>query len=340
MKTLFSDPAGAVHLLEGDVGGRPLMLVYLRGRDASLLWDTGCAGDPARFILPQIAQAGGDPAALTWIVNSHTDLDHTGGNAEMKAAAPRALLAAGDADREAAASPDVLFARRYNAYEAAHGIAYDEAARTGIRAASGAGHPLDLTFTSGEQITLSYPAGGDPGWSVRVEALPGHAHGHLGLYDAAHQALYGGDALHGAVYLGLDGTPKLCPTYLHVEEYLSTIARVEARADVHAPAPITTYVGCHWPVAHGADAVRAFCIESRAFVEQAEAAILDVLAGAAAPVSLRALIEACGPRLGSWPRALDIELVFAFNGHMNRLTRLGRVRAHHAPGKVTTYAHA
>ena len=42
MQELFN----GVFMLEGDVGGRPLRLMYLQGETASLLLDTGCANDP------------------------------------------------------------------------------------------------------------------------------------------------------------------------------------------------------------------------------------------------------------------------------------------------------
>src|SRR5947208_393364 len=80
MQQLFD----GVYMLEGEVGGRPLQLVYLKGGTASLLMDTGCAHDPSKFIARQIAEAGGSVADLTWILNTHPDLDHIGGNHEMK----------------------------------------------------------------------------------------------------------------------------------------------------------------------------------------------------------------------------------------------------------------
>jgi glyoxylase-like metal-dependent hydrolase (beta-lactamase superfamily II) len=100
MQQLFN----GVFLLEGEVGGRPLQLIYLRGDLASLLMDTGCAHDPSRFIVPQMRELDGDPSSLTWILNTHSDLDHIGGNHEMKQVAPRAVLACGEADRQSTRS--------------------------------------------------------------------------------------------------------------------------------------------------------------------------------------------------------------------------------------------
>ncbi|MBW4436318.1 MAG: MBL fold metallo-hydrolase [Pleurocapsa minor GSE-CHR-MK-17-07R] len=301
MKKIFD----GVYMLEGDVVGRPLQLMYLRGNRASLLLDTGCAGDPERFIVPQIREAGGDPAALTWIINSHTDFDHTGGNHAMKRIAPRALLACGDDDAEAAADPNELFSVRYDAYREPHGIFYDEGSVRFILGQSGSPEPIDVTFVDGETIRL-----GDD-WEVQVIALPGHADGHIGIYDEKHHALYGADAIHGAVYTGLDGLPKLPPTYLFVDDYLDTIDLIESL-------PLDVYIGCHWPVKRGAE-IAAFCKESRDFVYKADEALMALLAKG--PVTAREACLTLGPILGDWEHTpgLDVELIFAINGHLERL---------------------
>ena len=51
-------------MLEGDVGGRPLQLMYLKESLGSLLLDTGCIHDPTKFIAPQIRAVGGNPSRL------------------------------------------------------------------------------------------------------------------------------------------------------------------------------------------------------------------------------------------------------------------------------------
>lgn len=304
MQTLFEN----VFLLEGEVGGRPLQLTYLRGNRASLLLDTGCAGDPQKFIAPQIREAGGDPSALTWIVNTHPDLDHTGGNYAMKQIAPRVLLACGDADRLACSDPAALLSLRYDAYRADHGIFYEGGQMTWIQTESGTRQSVDVTFVGGEHILLS------DDWEVEIVSLPGHAKGHLGVLDANNRALYGGDAIHGSVYLGFDGTPKLCPTYLHVDDYLNTIRFVE-----HLP--ITTYVGCHWNVKRD-DAIKDFCAESREFVLRADQLLRDLLK---TPHTLRDICLTLAPQLGDWEHtpSLDLELVFALSGHVSRLVERG-----------------
>ncbi|MCP4167568.1 MAG: MBL fold metallo-hydrolase [Chloroflexi bacterium] len=303
MKQLFD----GVYVLEGEVGGRPLQLIYLKGETTSILLDTGCTNDPENFIIPQMQQAGGDPADLTWILITHSDLDHSGGNHQMKQHAPQAILACGDADRAACMGPEQLMALRYDAFRADHQIYYEGGVRQWIVDESGQNQPIECTFVGGERITLSAD------WVVEVVALPGHSKGHVGIFDARHDALYAGDAIHGRVHYGFDGAEKLPPTYLYVDDYLATIRFIE-----HLP--ITTFVGCHWPIKRDRN-IGEFCAESRQFVQQTDQLLRQYLHE---PHTLRETCLALGPQLGHWPRGdVDLELAFALNGHLEQLVDRG-----------------
>lgn len=298
MQQLFD----GVYLLEGEIGGRPLQFIYLKGETASLLMDTGCAHDPTKFIAPQIKQAGGKVEELSWILNTHPDLDHICGNHEMKMLAPRAVLACGEADRFACQGFEWLMRFRYDVYRADHQIFYDGDVLAWLRAEGGDPEPIAATFRGGEHIRLG------PDWEVELIAVPGHAKGHLAVYDPAHHALYGADAIHGRGYRGLDGSMKLCPTYENIDDYLATIRLIEQL-------PIATYVSCHWPIKRGAQ-ISEFCRESRDFVEYAERVLLEHLT---TPQSLREICTRVGPVLGEWPRGTDLELIYALYGHLRQL---------------------
>lgn len=301
-----------VYLINGDVGGRPLALPLLRGDDQSILMDTGCASDVERLIIPALRELSLAPADITYIINTHCDLDHQGGNAAMKRITPRALLGCGREDAEQIADPEVIFARRYDAYRAKHHHFYDADVRDWIMDSLGEAQPVDVTYDGGETIDLS------PDWSVQVLKLPGHSRGHVAVWDERNRTLLAGDAIHGDVYLNFEGEPALCPTYLHVRDYLETIRKIETMQP-------ELYSGCHWQVFRGAE-VLEFCRQSRAFVERAETAILEAISQSAKGLSLTELCFGVGPKLGDWPQEINHELCYAFNGHLEDLVQRGLIR--------------
>jgi glyoxylase-like metal-dependent hydrolase (beta-lactamase superfamily II) len=292
MKQLFDD----VYLLQGQVGARPLYLPVLRGEYGALLLDTGCAEHVNKLILPGFAELGIRPSDLRFVIDTHPDSDHVGGNHGMKLWAPQALLGCGDADRKMIDDPAELFRSRYDAYRP-HGVFYSDELAKNIRRDLGEAQPVDITFRGGERIRLS------PAWDVQVLLLPGHSKGHLGLLDLRHGALFGGDAIQGSVYLDVTGKPALCPTYLYPETYLQTCQLIE-----HLN--LDYYVSCHWPVKQGSE-IAEFCQETRAFVERA-----DLLLRSSGITGLRDACVKLGPQLGKWPEAVHLELAYAMAGHL------------------------
>jgi glyoxylase-like metal-dependent hydrolase (beta-lactamase superfamily II) len=292
MKQLFD----GVYLLEGQVGARPLYLPVFRGDYGALLLDTGCAEHVDRLILPGFAELGIKSDDLKFVISSHPDSDHVGGNSGIKRWAPRTLLGCGDADRRMIDDPDVLFQTRYDAYRP-HGVFYSEQVAKNIKRDLGEAQPVDLTFVGGERIRLSR------NWELQVLLLPGHSKGHLGLLDHRHRTLFGGDAIQGSVYLDVTGKPALCPTYLYPETYLQTCQFIE-----HLD--LDSYVSCHWPIKKDHE-IAEFCQETRRFVERADLLLKDA--------GITDLREAClklGPQLGNWPEPIHLELAYALAGHL------------------------
>jgi glyoxylase-like metal-dependent hydrolase (beta-lactamase superfamily II) len=292
MKQLFD----GVYLLEGQVGVRPLYLPIFRGDYGVLLLDTGCAEHVDGLILPGFAELGIESTDLRFVINTHPDSDHVGGNNGMKRWAPEALLGCGDADREMIDDPVELFRTRYDAYRP-HGVFYSAEIAKNIQRDLGAAQPVDLTFRGGERLRLSRE------WDLEVLLLPGHSKAHLGVLDRRHRALFGGDAIQGCVYLDVSGKPALCPTYLYPETYLQTCQLIEHLDLDH-------YVSCHWPIKKNRE-IAEFCQETRGFVERAELLLRNS--------GITDLREAClklGPQLGRWPEPIHLELAYALAGHL------------------------
>lgn len=300
-----------VYIIEGTVGERPLRLPLLVGDDRTVLMDTGAASDVEGLIKPALAELNLAPDDLSILLITHPDFDHQGGNAALKRDAPNALLACSDADRPLIEDPEVIYDRRYDAYREKHDHYNDAETEDFIMEQLGAPQSVDLTFSGGEQIRL-----GDD-WRVDVVSLPGHSRGHLGVLDRKHDALYGGDAIHGDVYLDTDGNAALPPTYLHVQQYLRTIQFVE-----HLD--IDTYVGCHWSVKTG-DEIAEFCRDSRLYVRRLNELLLGAVRGDGGN-TLTELCHELGPQMGDWPEDVHADMCYAVAGHLRDLTARGVLR--------------
>jgi glyoxylase-like metal-dependent hydrolase (beta-lactamase superfamily II) len=82
------------------LGSRWLQQWIVKGDDGALLLDTGIAGETVpRHIGPALRAAGIEPGAPREVVISRADVDHYGGDAELRRVAPQARLRAHPLDR-------------------------------------------------------------------------------------------------------------------------------------------------------------------------------------------------------------------------------------------------
>lgn len=295
-----------VHRIDAEVGDRPLYLFVFLG-ERRLLLDAGCASTVEEFIRPALGGLGLSPSDLDLLLITHSDLDHQGGADLLKRANPSLWVTCGLLDIPLVSDPDALVARRYAAYGEQHGVRPDERALAWMREQSGGPVRVDVGWTGGELLELG------PGWTVRILHVPGHSAGHLAVYDERSGALFSGDCLQGSVYLGLNGTPKLCPTYTHVDEYLATADMVESLApdELH---------GCHWPPARGTE-VAAFIAETRDYVGYIDRLVRLSLVE---PLTLEELIWSVNRQLDPrWPEEIAPELVYSLHGHVEWLVAVG-----------------
>jgi glyoxylase-like metal-dependent hydrolase (beta-lactamase superfamily II) len=289
-------------LIECEINGRPLYLPVLREGHEAVLIDCGTRSHAERNIPSALASLGID--SLTWLIVTHPDGDHCGGSAETKKLHPHMRIACGEADRELIESPDYLYSFRYDAYRRDHGIFFDEATERQIRGCSSEPQNVDFTFVGGETMRLG------PDRLLEIWHLPGHSHGHLGVFDRRYRTLYYGDAIQGRGYQSIDGGWALCPTYLYVRPYLETIRKIETcNADA--------IVGCHWPIQRDRKGIRQFCAESREFVAKSERLLKQHLKTHSHGSTLRELCEQLSGELGDWPADTALELANALSGHLD-----------------------
>jgi glyoxylase-like metal-dependent hydrolase (beta-lactamase superfamily II) len=305
-----------IHRIDAEVAGRPLFLFLFLGA-RNLLLDAGCATTVDTTLLPYLGALGLGPRDLDLLVITHSDFDHQGGAHALKTANHELTVACGALDRQLVSDSDAIVARRHDAFRFDHGIGYDDETTAWIREMCGVPQPVDAVFDGGETIDLG------TGAELRVLHVPGHSPGHIAVQDNRSGALFSGDCVQGSVYLGLDGTPKLCPTYTDVDPYLQTIDQIAALApsELH---------GCHWPSARGAE-VAAFLQESRAYVEAVDGLVRACLAEASEGLTLRELIHRVNERLDQpWEPGLAQELVYSLHGHAERqAVHAGRNAAGH-----------
>jgi glyoxylase-like metal-dependent hydrolase (beta-lactamase superfamily II) len=294
-----------VHQIRSRFGDRDLLQYVFLG-ERTVLLDTGIDTTPATAILPYLQGLGVAPRQLHLAITLHPDLDHQGGNAELRQAHPAIALACHELDRALIEDLEALFRRRYEHLVKEHGLGLDPR----LRPLAGKPVNIDVALRGGERIHLG------PGWELEVWHLPGHSAGHLGLYDSRHRALFSSDAVQAAGCPSVHGGLALAPTYYSVDAYLATIHFLEHK-------PIEHLYSGHWPDAHGPHVIR-FLEESRAFVERAEERVIAELGRAgAAGASLGELACRLGPQLGTWPAETHTILMFALYGHLERLTQRG-----------------
>jgi glyoxylase-like metal-dependent hydrolase (beta-lactamase superfamily II) len=307
-----------VHRIDAEVGGRPLYLFAFLG-ERRLLLDAGCASTVDEFIVPALADLGLGLRDLDVLLVTHSDLDHQGGAHRLKAANSSLWVTCGLLDIPLVADPDALVAERYEAYRERHGLAPADSARAWMREESGGPVRIDVGWSGGELLDLG------PEWALRILHVPGHSAGHLAVYDERSGALFSGDCVQGSVYLGLDGTAKLCPTYTHVDAYLETVDLVESLApqDLH---------GCHWPAWRGPE-VNAFLAETRDYVARVDGLVRGSLAE---PLTLEQLIWRVNAQLDPpWPDDVAPELVYSVHGHAERLVAAQAATSRRGPdGRV------
>lgn len=293
-----------IHRIESVLGPRPFSQ-YLLIDEQTMLVDTGISTTPTDVILPWFEQHGLDIARLDYVLISHADVDHCGGNNAIRQAAPNAVFMAGAQDVQWIENRSRMIAERYGWY-AAHGEAvdYDADTKAFLISALGPEAPIDRPLDGGETIRLG------PNLTVEVLALPGHSEGHIGLWEPRTRTAIVIDAVLGAGLLDMEGTIIHPPPYFGAADYERTIARLRELE----PARLLT---AHYDVMEG-EVVTAFLDRSQEFVDRARAAVRDELE-ARGDASLAEMLAALNPVLGPFT-SFPNELAGPILDHLVELT--------------------
>ncbi|NEM91039.1 MBL fold metallo-hydrolase [Galbitalea soli] len=289
------------------LGERFVAMYLLEGSERALLFDTGITASVEETLLPHLAEIGFDLARLHWVISSHCDFDHTGGNAAIVAAAPHVELLAGELDVPLTEDLEVLIEQRYGEFR--HSDGFDDPPETTayIREAAAVA-PVTRALRGGEEFDL-----GDR--VIRVLHTPGHSDGHLALWDERNAALIIGDATLGTTVPTASGDPAFPPTYRDTDPYLATI---ELFRGYDAELLLTA----HYPVYEDAEVGR-FLDASAEYIATIDAAITDALEPEG--MTTLELIHRVAARLGPWGPAAAEYLIFPMTGNLERMTARGTV---------------
>lgn len=297
-----------IHRIQAPLGERFIAMYLLVGSEGALLFDTGVTDSVTGTLLPYLEQIGFGPARLRWVISSHCDFDHTGGNAALKAVASQAEFLAGRADVPMTEDVELLISGRYGEFAARDRFDDPPSTTAEVRASTGLVR-VDRALDGGEVFDL-----GDR--TVEVLAAPGHSPGHLALWDAANRTLLISDAVLGETVPTADGRAAFPPTYRDTVAYVDSIRRLRTYdADLLLTA--------HYPVYEGAG-VNGFLDASLAYTDRVDEVIAAVLPTAGELTSLE-LIRRAAADLGPWPAGAAEYLIFPMTGNLERLTAQGRV---------------
>ena len=296
-----------IHRIESVLGPRPFSQYLLR-EERSLLLDTGIVSTPEEVILPYFASVELDPGDLNLVLTSHADVDHFGGNAAIRAAAPRAIFCSHVQDAGWIEDRERILHERYGWY-AAHGPGadYDPATKDWLRGAMGADVPVDIRLQGGEVFRLGSSL------SVEVLHLPGHSHGHVGLWEPFSRTAIVIDAVLGNGLSDMEGTIIHPPPYFHAAAYEETIGKLQALQ----PRLLLT---AHYAPMEGEEVDR-FLADSAEFVRRARSAVEDRLM-TAGEVTLAGLLADLGPELGPFT-SMPNELGGPIWAHLRELVGRG-----------------
>jgi glyoxylase-like metal-dependent hydrolase (beta-lactamase superfamily II) len=247
--------------LEAIDGTRLLCQFLLVSGQQLIIVDAGLPTSPWDTIVPTINELGFEPADVT-LVLTHPDADHCGGTAGLRAAYPGLKVVAHAADSPPLGSPSDTIAQRYDTFARTDNMRLDSSALARIVGRLGAGFEVDERITCERWFSHRQTRGS-------IVHIPGHSHGHLGIWMPDKRALIAGDAVMGYGIRNLDGSLLYPPQFLSRSTYEATLDRI-------AGLNVDILLCAHEAPMYGAD-VAAFIRDSRDAIGVLEANVMAAL---------------------------------------------------------------
>ncbi|PSL40727.1 glyoxylase-like metal-dependent hydrolase (beta-lactamase superfamily II) [Planomicrobium soli] len=300
-----------VHRIEVHYHNRYLFQHILVGTDNLLFIDSGVAATPMEAIGPYVDKEKIVEEQSPFLLVTHGDSDHSGGNAALKTLFPKLKIMAHRFDSENIEDPNQLLKNRYNELEHL-GLAYSEEKNKQSLKNMGEKCSVDIALAGEESFRLSAD------WKVQLQHSPGHTKGHMMVYDPKNRMAIVADAILGKGVPAREGGLALCPTNRYPGMYLETITEIEALDIDHL-------LTSHFPLISGKEEIARFVAESREFVAMVDAYILNEVEKEGS-VSVRSLIDHVGKKLGDWPEEKNFDLFYCLQGGLEELARQGMVK--------------
>jgi len=299
-----------LHRIECPIGPRYVAVYAIVGSKYTLLVDTGFDDSIRSTVVNYFKEKKLSLDAVRYVINTHSDYDHTGGNKPVRELMPNALICAGERDRPMIENLNSMFFDRYNEFEKEHGFAESKDAKDFMMTVAFETN-VDIGFAGNERIDLG-------GRYVEILHTPGHSWGHVSILDEKSRAIIIGDAVLGNSVLLADGQPAFPPTYRFVEAYRSTIRLLKG----YQASEILT---SHYPRYVG-QAGTDFLDLSLNYTDLIEQICLDTLKSAGKALTMMELIEIAHDRMGVWADPAYKYLAYPVLGHLEVLESYQKIK--------------
>jgi glyoxylase-like metal-dependent hydrolase (beta-lactamase superfamily II) len=310
-----------LHRIECPIGERYIAIYAIVGSKSILLVDTGFDDSIRTTIVNYFKSNKLSLDKVRYVINTHSDYDHTGGNKAVRELMPNALICAGERDRAMIENLNSMFFDRYNEFEKDHGFAESEAAKDFMMSVAFESN-VDIGFSGNERIDLG-------GRYVEILHTPGHSWGHVSVLDEQTNAIIIGDAVLGNSVLLANGDAAFPPTYRFVEAYRSTIRLLKG----YKPSEILT---SHYPRYEGQAAID-FLDLSLNYTDLIEKLCLEVIGASQKPIGMMELIELTHERMGPWADPAYKYLAYPVLGHLEVLLSYQKIKASKDAKGLTQY---